>query len=132
MSKPTTAVRDSTYERDMHRCVSCGVMVALSFQHRRAVGNGGSKIRPTCEDGLTLCVLCNNRAEHVLQARALYFGWKVRRWVKDPSRVPVYYPHEFGWFRLVGTRREKITAGAAHEMMRDVYGDEHETWRAAA
>lgn len=133
MAAPTPEVRKGTYDRDGNRCVCCGSSV-LSFQHRRAVGAGGSKTRPTFTDGLTLCPVCNAACEAHFQSRALANGWKVPRWVKDPARVPIYYPHEFAWYRLTldGTR-ERIGGVVALDMMLDVYGEaEYFRWRAAA
>lgn len=129
MSDPTPQVRKGTYARDGFRCASCG-SPHLTFQHRRAVGNGGSPIPPSIEDGLTLCALCNNAAEAHIQALALAYGWKVRRWVDDPSRVPVFYQPERQWARLTpdGTR-VVISHVLALEMMIEVYGDQYFEWR---
>lgn len=131
MSAPTQSVRDAVYDRDRNRCAACGTVDGLTFQHRRAVGMGGSKVRPTAEDGLTLSGKCNDACEAEMQQLALAYGWKVKRWVTDPSRVPVYYPHEFQWYRLEDTTRIPITAVVALDMMHDVYGDEYFHWRAA-
>jgi hypothetical protein len=91
---------------------------------------GGSKVRPGAADGLTLCYRCNTAAEAEMQTLALAYGWKVRRWA-DPTKVPVYYPHDFRWYRLEGLERHPITAVVALDMMHDVYGDEYFQWRAA-
>jgi len=129
MSAPTPTVRAGVHDRDGHRCVACNTTVTLTFQHRRAVGMGGNKQRPDAVDGLTLCLICNMSVEAEMQTLALYSGWKVRKWA-DPSRVPVYYPHEFSWHRLIGDAREPITGPVAVEMMHDVYGHEWFEWRA--
>lgn len=129
MSRPTAETRDAVYKRDAFRCVICGA-AQLTFQHRRAVGAGGSKILPPPVDGLALCGVCNNACENDLQHQALANGWKVRRWVQNPELVPVYYPHEFGWFRLEGTTRIRISSEVAMEMGCRVYGDEWMKWRA--
>ncbi|WP_460003521.1 hypothetical protein [Microbacterium xylanilyticum] len=129
MTAPTTATRTAVYVRDGYRCAACATDLGLSFQHRRAVGMGGSKNLPAPVDGLTLCLSCNEACEHSLQTMALANGWKVRRWA-DPARVPVYFPHEFGWFRLEGTVRVRITAEVAMEMGCSVYGDEWMKWQA--
>ncbi|MFL2002165.1 hypothetical protein [Microbacterium sp. A1-JK] len=63
-----------------------------------------------------------------MQKLALTNGWKVRRWA-DPVKVPIFFPHEFGWYRLVGLSRVRITASEALEMMHAVYGDEYLEWR---
>lgn len=128
MSAPTLLVRTHTYGRDGNRCVSCHALEGLSFQHRRAVGMGGSKMRPGVTDGLTLCMPCNEACEADLQDHALANGWKVRRWA-DPVRVPVYYPHEFQWYRLEGTARYAINGASALDLMYGVYGDEYTKWR---
>jgi hypothetical protein len=118
------------YARDGRRCVACGALDALTFQHRRAVGMGGSKIKPGVADGLTLCAVCNAACEAEMQQLALAYGWKAKRWT-DPTKVPVYYPHAFQWFRLEGTERHPIPAAVALDMMHAVYGDEYFHWRAA-
>lgn len=132
MSAPTKQTRQDVYVRDGYRCVMCGATDPLTFQHRRAVGMGGSKILPPPVDGLTLCASCNERCEADLQDAALAHGWKVRRWVRSPERVPVFFPAELAWYRLEGTRRVRISAAVAMEMGCAVYGDEWMRWRAHA
>lgn len=116
--------RRYVYGRDGYKCVMCNATEGLTFQHRRAVGMGGSKILPSPVDGLTLCVMCNNACEAGLQASALANGWKVRSWVQSPEKVPVYFRYEFAWFRLEGTRRVEVSYDVAMEMGCSVYGDE--------
>lgn len=131
--EPTPVVRAVTYERDEHRCASCGAMVLLQWQHRRATGMGGTSYRPRIEDGLTSCATCNPAYESYLQKLALRFGWKVRSWVKRPEEVPVYVVWERTWYvLLVDSRRVRITAAEAIAMMREVYGDEYKKWEVAA
>ena len=126
MSDPTPVVRAVTYERDGHRCVSCGARV-LQYQHRRAVGMGGSKIRPRLEDGLTSCGICNPAYEGRLQAAALRYGWKVKSWVKSPELVPVFYPLEHNWYELTAEgQRLRISQARAMEMMTAVYGEQYD------
>lgn len=118
-------------DRDHNQCARCATRYNLSHQHRRAVGMGGSKVAPTFEDSLVLCLDCNVRCERDLQTLALVYGWKVRRYVADPSRVPVFYPHLWGWARLTaGGEALGIHATEAAEMMHDVYGDEWDEWTA--
>ena len=124
MSAPTLTVRNAVYDRDGRACVACRRTDGLSFQHRRAVGMGGSKIQPGATDGLTLCVPCNEACEHYMQTLALAYGWKVRKWA-DPGKVPVYSPHEWAWFLLDGMERTEITSEAAIDAMCGVYGDEY-------
>lgn len=130
MSDPTPATRAVTYERDGHRCVSCGAWVQLQYQHRAAVGMGGSKIRPLFVDGLTSCAICNPAYEHELQAQALRFGWKVPSWVRDRDRmadVPVYYLLERTWCRLrLDGGRVRISRARAMQLMHEVYGESYD------
>lgn len=129
MSKPTEATRQAVYLRDGYRCAACGRPEALTFQHRRAVQMGGSKIAPPPIDGLTLCATCNEACEHAMQMQALASGWKVRKWVTCPERVPVYVAHELSWYRLEGTIRIRISRAVAMEMGCSVYGDQWMQWR---
>jgi len=130
MSAPTAATRESVYQRDDRRCAACGVMV-LTFQHRRAVGMGGSKTVPSPVDGLSLCAVCNAGCEGDMQAQALRYGWKVRRWVTYPERVPVFYPREQSWYRLEGVRRVRISRSVAMDMGCSVYGPDWLFWHEA-
>lgn len=131
MTAPTKQTRTDTYARDGYRCLMCGAFDPLSFGHRRAVGMGGSLILPPPVDGVTQCVVCNGRCETDLQELALANGWKVRRWVKNPELVPVYYPFELAWFRLEGTTRIRISYAVAMEMGCRVYGGEWLAWHEA-
>ena len=131
MSAPTKQTRADMYERDHDQCALCGRRDTLTHQHRRAVGMGGSKIRPTITDSITLCFDCNGRAERDLQTKALAYGVKVRKWVKDPAAVPVLYPFIWGWARLTeGGQAVPIHADEAAQMMREVYGEEWDQWMA--
>ncbi len=126
MSSPTPAVRAVVYERDGERCVSCGATSQLEYQHRQAVGMGGSRERPLFVDGLTSCAHCNPRYEDTLQRAALRFGWKVRGWVEYPGMVPVWYPLERSWFLLGRTgERTRMSHFDAMAAMHEVYGDEY-------
>ena len=95
------------------------------------MGSGGSKERPSVDDGLMACTFCNEDFEGVLQVRALVSGWKVRRWVDAPSRVPVWYWAERCWFVLtIDGRREPVSGAFAVPMMHAVYGMKlYEEWR---
>lgn len=136
MIAPTDEVRTEVYFRDGNQCAACGRRTLLTFQHRAAVGSGGSKIHPTYEEGLTLCNDCNGRAERDRQAVSLARGWKVRRWVQQQGKcnaVPVFYEPIGAWFRLDGTERIRITDATAIAMMHAVYGRaEYERWELAA
>lgn len=130
MTAPTKQTRSDTYARDGYRCVMCGALGALEFGHRRAVGQGGSRILPPPVDGVTQCSTHNARCESDLQMLALARGWKVRRWVGRPERVPMYYPLEGSWFRLEGARRVRISRDVAMEMGCEVYGADWLKWQA--
>lgn len=127
MSDPIPVVRAVTYERDLHRCCSCGTVTRLQYQHRRVVGMGGSKERPSFQDGVTSCALCNPAYESTMQRQALRFGWKVRSWVQRPELVPVWFVLDRSWFTLTTDgRRVPVTRVRAMEMMHDVYGDAYD------
>lgn len=127
MADPTPAVRAVTYERDGEHCCSCGARRGLQYQHRQAVGQGGSKMRPTFVQGVTSCPLCNEAYEHALQHVALKNGWKVKRWVADCALVPVYYLIERTWYRLTREgKREPLTVAEAMGMMHEVYGEQYD------
>lgn len=130
MAAPTKETREAVYARDQHRCVACGSYL-LTFQHRRAVGMGGSKNLPAPVDGLALCAICNAGCEGAMQARALRYGWKVSRWVTHPEQVPVFYPRLMTWFRLEGTYRVAISYSVAMEMGCSVYGADWLLWNEA-
>lgn len=130
MARPTKQTRDAVYLRDGYRCAACGSL-ELTFQHRRRVGAGGSKVLPPPVDGLALCGTCNAGCEGAIQAKALRYGWKVRAWVANPERVPVFYPREMRWCRLEGTYRVPITYSVAMEMGCSVYGREWLDWHEA-
>jgi hypothetical protein len=130
MSDPTPVTRAVTYERDNHRCATCGTIRNLQYQHRAAVGAGGSKIRPGLVDGITSCAICNPAYEGRLQAMALRYGWKVRSWVRDRDLmgdVPVYYLVERKWYQLTAEgERKHITTQRAMWLMHAVYGDQYD------
>ncbi len=121
---PSKRVRDAVMYRD-GGCVACTELAPLEFQHRQAVGMGGSNFAPTYVDGLAACPAHNARFESDLQLEALVYGWKVKRWVRDAGRVPVLYMSSRQWcvLRPDGSR-EFITAKRSRELMGAVYGDE--------
>lgn len=135
MSKPTPATRAVTYERDGRRCVSCGTLGPLQYQHRAAEGMGGKAAAPLLDEGVTSCALCNPKYEGVWQTRALVAGWKVRRWVVEQGiayRVPVFV-HMHGWVLLDREGgRTAISAARARGLMVEVYGDEYLEWEQSA
>jgi len=135
VTAPSPAVRAVTYERDGHRCVSCATLHNLQFQHRAAVGMGGSERLPKYPEGVTSCAICNPAYEAHRQTEALFRGWKVRRWVAEANavaQVPVFYVFD-GWHMLnADATRTPIGADVAAILMQQVYGGEWAEWRAAA
>lgn len=101
MSYVPKAIRWAVYERDDHKCVRCGSIDNLSFQHRRSVGMGGAgkKAAPlTPADGVAACVSCNARFEADLQLEALERGWKVPRSTPVPcDRIPFFHGTRAIW-----------------------------------
>lgn len=137
MSAPTQKIRLATYDRDGHRCASCGTFAPLQYQHRAASGHGGNPIRPKIEEGLTSCAICNPAYEGRMQAEALACGWKIPRWVQRQglaARVPVFLKWASEWVELTTDgRRITITAAEATARMINVYGAvEYAEMRAAA
>lgn len=132
MSAPTLLVRRAVLTRDGHQCAACGAIYELEFQHRQASGMGGVRRRPEPHEGLTLCEVCNELVEGPMQARALLYGWKVRRWVQSPWLVPVRF-FAFGWQWLgKDGGRSLLSPEAARVAMVDVYGPEYMRWENAA
>jgi hypothetical protein len=124
--RPTRAVRVGVMSRDGEQCVACADRIGpLEFQHRQAVGMGGSPRLPGYVDGLAVCPEHNSRFEGDLQLAALVYGWKVQRWVGDAGRVPVLYWETRQWCVLLSDgEREYVTAKQALALMGAVYGDE--------
>lgn len=90
MTAPSKRVRGLTYLRDGHRCVACGSLSPLEWNHREASGHGGrGKKAPTLTpaDGVTLCTLCNQGIEGHLIDKGLALGYKLRR---NRGGIPAY------------------------------------------
>lgn len=121
MGSPTAKVRTGVKERDGERCASCGTAWGLTYQHRITASQGGAA---DYANGLTACAVCNGRYEADMQALALLNGWKVRGWVKDPSRVPYFHVVTSRWYVLETgwPGRRQITRAEAVRMMTEVYG----------
>jgi hypothetical protein len=105
MTAPTAKLRTGMYARDKHRCLDCGTTEGLTFQHRESSGMGGRgrKAPPLgYPDGITLCLICNQRCEAEGQERALQLGYKIRRNRGGfPSfRIPVFDRNEQLYFLL--------------------------------
>lgn len=134
MVAPSPKDRGLVLLRDGQRCVACFTRTSpLEMQHRQAVGAGGSKVRPLPHELATACSVCNMRFESDRQTEALALGWKVRRWVDDASRVPMFNRPRQTWGLL--TREGGvaiISPAAAIAQMHSVYGPEWDRWAADA
>lgn len=125
MVAPSTAVRRAVLTRDGVCVAGVGERGRLEFQHRQAVGMGGSRRRPGVVDGLAACPVHNARFESDLQVAALVCGWKVQRWVDDVAVVPVFYREDGVWAVLdADGGRGIVSARRALTLMRAVYGAE--------
>jgi hypothetical protein len=128
MTKPTDEVRQGTYRREHFRCIRCGKN-APTFQHRQADGMGGSRRTPTLVDGVAACLWCNEGFEAAGQTEALVYGWKVRSWVVDAGRVPVFNKPLRLWAQLMPDGGVRVLQPPeAHDAMRRIYGSEWEQW----
>lgn len=89
-------------ERDGGQCLHCGTVTALSPNHRRNRGMGGSKDPATLSPAnlVVLCSLENGLIESdaTHRAIALRFGWKLEQW--QTVDVPVYDANFGAWFVL--------------------------------
>lgn len=128
-----SAVRDAVFARDGLACLACGSPHALEFQHRQATGMGGTSKPVSPAGGIVLCSLCNERTEADMQTDALRFGWKVRRWIDRPTRVPVYSLIDRTWWHLDDHgSRERLDDYEAEHLMRLAYGPEWDDMQAVA
>lgn len=130
MVAPSARNRGLVLLRDGQRCVRCGVRTSpLEMQHRQAVGSGGSDIRPLPHQLATACSNCNWRFESDLQTEALACGWKVRRWVKDARRVPMFHKPRAAWGYLNALGGVLLLSSAeAIAAMQEVYGPQWDDW----
>lgn len=128
MAAPSSGLRAVVFSRDRFRCAACGARDGLEFQHRQAVGMGGSRRSLEACDGLVLCSACNSGVEGPMQMAGLANGWKVRRWVKNAGLVPVWYTWRREWCLLDGEVAVPVTAREADSLMRQTYGGEFLEW----
>lgn len=130
MVAPSPKDRGLVLLRDGQRCVACFTRTSpLEMQHRQAVGAGGSKVRPQPHELATACSTCNRRFESDLQTEALALGWKVRRWVDDASRVPMFNRPRNAWGLLTRDGGVALLSSrAAVAQMQEVYGPEWDRW----
>lgn len=119
MTAPTEKVRTATYARDGFSCVCCGSFDGLSWQHRESSGHGGRGPKAptlTTADGVTACLLCNQRFEHDLQQTALTLGWKVKRNRLMPSHeIPFFNRNTREWYLpdVAGGKQRILPVNAA-------------------
>ena len=92
MSRISPRVRRLVMDRDEEQCAHCGTNVGLTLQHRINRQAGGSKLRDTASNLLTLCWESNTRleADSAFADLGRLMGWKLRNW-EDPEEVPVRY-----------------------------------------
>jgi hypothetical protein len=76
-------------DRDSY-CLHCGEREAISPNHRKNRGMGGSKLGNKASNLIVLCSLYNGQIEsNPDQARfARQMGWKIESW-EDPASIPV-------------------------------------------
>lgn len=97
------AIREAVLERDGYACTRCGVAIQRPFyslQHRDARGLGGSRLRHTMDNLVTLCGSGTTKCHgHVESQRAESYAlgwlvpngavpeeWPVLRWTPDGPR----------------------------------------------
>jgi hypothetical protein len=130
--RPSKRIWDQVRARD-ERCVACNRPDLATFQHRQAVGMGGSKHRVGVTEGILLCSFCNEAVEHTMRDRALVYGWKVparSAWpLLDPAKVPVWYPYRRTWAYLASDGDiVRIDRAEAINTMRNTYGPLWDEW----
>lgn len=88
MAGPNSFTRQRVFTRDSFRCVKCLTLTSLQFQHRVAVGSGGTKHRPSAAEGAVLCAVHNDEAEGSMNRVMLSLGLKL------PQRHNIARNHE--------------------------------------
>ena len=123
--------RDSAAGRT---CVLTAVQSERIIPQHRQGGMGGRKDKHRLPNLLWLDSLFNSFIEDDAEwaAIAQAYGVKVPIWVKDVTRVPVWFANEGRWFVLEGDGRRQIDGGEALAMMLEVYGDDYLLWKAIA
>lgn len=96
----------------------------IQWQHREATGQGGAGSKapkPAVEDGIALCQHHNDDAEGAGQRRALYHGWKIRRFRGKPPIPPTAIPwfdrNTLRWYLPSGVNRGEIPQSTALELL---------------
>lgn len=102
-------------------------------QHRQG-GMGGRANKHRLPNLLWIDSILNGLIETDAEWAKLALAWgvKVPIWVHDVAQVPVYFANEHRWYALHGEQRRELAAGAALDMMLNVYGDLYLGWKAAA
>jgi hypothetical protein len=88
-------------ERDADTCWHCGSDDALTVQHRKNRGMGGSKLLDVPSNLILLCWWSNTEMEasRIKAEIALRQGWKVSNWA-DPKEIPVWHHGRQEWVLL--------------------------------
>lgn len=95
MTGPAQKVRDLVYGRDGMSCALCGSTYALTLQHRRARGMGGTK-RTSTNSPAALVVLCGSGTtgcHGMIESQpdlARSRGYRVGQYVEPPD-VPILW-----------------------------------------
>ena len=123
--------------RDAERgraCVMTGTQTERNVPQHRQGGMGGRPGKHRLENLLWLDSLINGWIEDDAEwaAHAQAWGIKVPVWVRDVSKVPVYFAAEMTWFALEGETRRPIPALVALDMMLEVYGEDYLLAKAVA
>jgi hypothetical protein len=105
------AVRNKVLQRDNNQCWHCGEVEAISIQHRRGRGMGGSKLLDRLDNLIVLCSSMNSLIESDADqaSYAKDFGWKLASW--DSFEMPVFNKNEGKWYQL-GTTGDKTEVEA--------------------
>lgn len=94
------ALRERIIKRDNHQCWHCPEVEAISLQHRKNRGMGGSKILDVPSNLIVLCSAMNSAIESnaAIASRAKDFGWKLSSW--DSFDHPVFNTNQNKWYVL--------------------------------
>jgi len=131
---PAATLRAIEQRDGVRRCVMTGGEGDQIVPQHRQGGMGGRPDKHRPENVVWLNSLLNGFIESDAgwQDAARAWGVKVPLWVRDVSRVPVFFRAENAWFVLKGETRTQVNAIEALDMMLDVYGDEYLQWKAVA
>lgn len=90
-------------------CLHCGETEAISPNHRKNRGMGGSKLRDVPSNLMILCSSMNSliESDNRWAELAKKYGWKLEGW-QDPQAVPVYDAIKAEWFLLTDDYQIRI------------------------